>query len=215
VNRGDGTIARLLNEPETVEKANAALETVDDSLSAFDTFFNRVGQTRFSFSIRSEYYGDSEATKNYFGFRLGLGPRNDRGFILELVDDNVGAPDFSTELTRRFDIDGNLIEETLEEKTTVSQAFRFSALLAGRFGNAQLRGGLMESSVGGGIDYFARDDRWRFFFEAWDFGREPDPHLKVGGSYTFFDRLLIILGYDDFLNDDLRQWYIGAGFAFR
>jgi len=215
INTGDGTVSRLINEPETVEKMNQALDTVDDSLNAFDTFFNRVGQTRFSFGLRSEYYSDSEATKNYFGFRLNLGQRNDRGFILELVDDNIGAPRVQNSITDLFDDQGELINRTFERKITSSQGFRFSALLAGRFGGWQLRGGLMESEVGGGVDYYFGSDRWRLSFEAWDFGRDPEPHLKFHGGFTFWDRLLIVVGYDDLLNKDLRQVFVGGGFTFK
>jgi phospholipid/cholesterol/gamma-HCH transport system substrate-binding protein len=215
INTGDGTMARLINEPETVEKMNQALDTVDDSLSAFDTFFNRVGQAQFSFSLRSEYYVDSEATKNYFGFRLGLGQRNNRALILGLVDDNIGALAVENSITDLFNSQGELINTIYERKTISSQGFRFSALLAGRFGGWQFRGGLMENSVGGGADYYFGSDRWRLSFEAWDFGREPEPHLKFGGSFTFFERLFFVLGYDDILSEDLRQVYVGAGFTFK
>ncbi len=215
INTGDGTVSRLINEPETIEKMNQALDTVDDSLNAFDTFFNRVGQTQFSFGLRSEYYADSEATKNYFGFRLNLGQRNNRGFIVELVDDNIGAPRVQNSITDRFDEHGELISRIFERKITSAQGFRFSALLAGRFGDWQLRGGLMESEVGGGVDYFFGSDRWRLTFEAWDFGRDPEPHLKLHGGFTFWDRLLIVVGYDDLLSNDLRQVFVGGGFTFK
>jgi phospholipid/cholesterol/gamma-HCH transport system substrate-binding protein len=215
INTGDGTVSRLINEPETVEKMNNALDTVDDSLNAFDTFFNRVGQAQFSFSLRSEYYIDSEATKNYFGFRLGLGQRNNRALILELVDDNIGALKVQNSITDRFNSQGELINTIYERKTISTQGFRFSALLAGRFGGWQFRGGLMENSVGGGADYYFGSDRWRLSFEAWDFGRDPEPHLKIGGRLAFFERLFIVLGYDDVLSTELRQVYVGAGFTFK
>ena len=169
----------------------------------------------FSFSLRSEYYVDSEATKNYFGFRLGLGQRNNRALILGLVDDNIGALAVENSITDRFNSQGELINTIYERKTISSQGFRFSALLAGRFGGWQFRGGLMENSVGGGADYYFGSDRWRLTFEAWDFGRDPEPHLKFGGSFTFFERLFIVLGYDDILSEDLRQVYVGAGFTFK
>lgn len=216
VNRGDGTVGRLINEPETFDKVNNALDTIDDSLSSFDTFFNRVGQTQFSFSLRSEFYEQDRATKNYFGVRFGLGPAGDRGFILQLVDDNVGAPDVTEVTTEIFDADGDLAESTTERRTVRAQDFLVSALLAQRFGRLQLRGGLMESEVGGGIDLFAGDrDRWRFSAEAWDFGREPDPHLKFRVAYSILDRLFLTAGYDDLLSEELRQFYFGGGYQFR
>lgn len=216
VNRGDGTVGRLINEPETFDKVNNALDTIDDSLSSFDTFFNRVGQTQFSFSLRSEFYEQDQATKNYFGVRLGLGPTGERGFILQLVDDNVGAPDVTEITTEIFDADGDLVESTTERRTVRAQDFLLSALLAQRFGRFQLRGGLMESEVGGGVDLFAgADDRWRFSAEAWDFGRDPDPHLKFRVSYNLLDRLFLTAGYDDLFSDELGQLFFGGGYQFR
>ena len=207
VNRGDGTIARLINEPETIDKMNSALDTVDDSLAAADTFFNRVGQTQFSFSLRSEFYEQSEATKSYFGFRVGLGATGDRAFVLSLIDDNVGAPNVTSSVTEIFGPGGELLSRTLQRTVERTQDFRFSALLALRFySNWQLRAGLMESEAGGGLDYFP-GSRWRLTFEAWDFGRDPDPHLKFWGSFDLWDRLFVIHGRQAF--DDCVQEIAG------
>lgn len=215
INRGDGTVAQVINEPETVNKLNAALDTVDDTLAAADTFFKRVGQAQFAFSLRSEFYEESESTKNYFGIRVGLGPRGDRAFIFEAVDDNVGRLDATTITTEVFGPGGELLDRQVQRRLIREEDFVFSALLAQRRGNWQLRGGLLESEAGGGIDYFAADDRWRFTFEAWDFGRDPDPHLKLRGQYQLFERLFVTAGWDDLLSDEFRQFFFGAGYSFR
>ena len=215
INSGDGTMAQLINTSDTIDKANAALDTIDDSLAAFDTFFGRVGQTQFSFSLRSEWYATDEATKNYFGFRLDLSPRRDRGFIFELVDDNVGLPEVTTTTTETLDLAGNITDVRIERELARSEDFKFSAMLAGRFGGWQLRGGLMESKAGLGFDYFTASDRLRFTLEGWDFGRNPDPHLKLSGSFDIYDRFFILMGGDDLLSDDFRQYFVGGGFRFR
>jgi len=131
INSGDGTAAQLINTSETIDKANAALETIDDSLAAFDTFFGRVGQTQLSFSLRSEWYGDDEATKNYFGFRVGLGASADRAIILELVNDNIGLPIVNTMITETLDPSGEILGVLIERVTSRDDRFKFSALLAG------------------------------------------------------------------------------------
>ncbi|MFQ5743752.1 MAG: MlaD family protein [Acidobacteriota bacterium] len=216
VNRGDGTISRLINEPNTINKANAALDRIDDSLNSFDTFFNRVGQTQFTFSLRSEFYEETDDAKNYFGVRMGLGPGGNRGFIFQAVDDNVGTFDVTKITTEKFGSRGELLDRQLERRSVLDEGFLFSALLAQRSGHWQLRGGLLESEAGGGVDYFAgRNDLWRLTFEAWDFGRDDNPHLKLRGQYRVFDRLFVTGGWDDLASDAHRQFFIGGGYSFR
>jgi len=215
INSGDGTAAQLINTSDTIEKLNSSLDTIDDSLAAFDSFFNRAGQTQFSFALRSEWYGNDEATKNYFGFRIGLGPRNDRAFIFELVNDNIGLPTVNTFITETLDPGGEVIGVNIERITARDDAFKFSALLAARFDQWQFRGGLMESEAGVGIDLFSFNDRLRFSLDGWDFGRNPDPHIKLGGQFDVWDRVFITAGADDLLSSDFRQFFIGAGFKYR
>jgi phospholipid/cholesterol/gamma-HCH transport system substrate-binding protein len=215
VNSGDGTAAQLINTSDTIEKANAALDTIDDSLAAFDRFFNRVGQTQFSFRLRSEWYAADEATKNYFGIRFGLGAREDRAFILEMVNDNIGLPISSTVITETLNGAGEVIDVNIERMLSRDDSFKFSALGAMRVNDWQLRGGLMESQAGIGIDYFRASDRLRFSVDGWDFGRDPDPHLKFSGSFDVWDRLFLTVGGDDLLSSDFRQFFVGAGFRFR
>ncbi len=215
INSGDGTASQLINTSDTIDRVNDALDTIDDSLAAFDSFFNRASQTQFSFSLRSEWYAADEATKNYFGFRIGLGARNDRAFIVELVNDNIGLPIISSVVTETLDTDGSVIGVDIERITTRDDDFKFSALLAARLRNWQFRGGLMESEAGVGIDWYTASDRLRFSLDGWDFGRNPDPHLKFYGQFDVWDRVFLTAGADDLLSDDFRQFFVGAGFRFR
>ena len=217
VNRGEGTVARLVNEPDTVEKLHEALESVDDTLAAADTFFQRVGQARFSFALRSEAHERSGATKNYFGVEIELGGQtSDRTFIFELVDDNIG--DFTTTNTtiELFDDLGGLLDRTIERRVARQEGFSFSAQLAQRAGSWQFRGGLMESRAGGGVDYFVNEDRLRLSFEAWDFGRDPNPpHIKLRAQYRLFGRFFLAAGWDDIFSQNLQQLFLGGGYSFR
>lgn len=215
INSGDGTVSQLINTSDTIDKVNDALDTIDDSLAAFDSFFGRAGQTQFSFALRSEWYGDDEATKNYFSFRIGLGARNDRAIILELVNDNIGIPIVSTVVTETLNISGEVIGVNIERITTRDDNFKFSVLLAARINNWQFRGGLMESEAGVGVDFYTANDRLRFRLDSWDFGRNPDPHIKFTGQFDVWDRVFITAGGDDLLSTDFRQFFIGAGFKFR
>ena len=73
----------------------------------------------------------------------------------------------------------------------------------------------MENEAGVGIDYSPVSDRVSFTLEGWDFGRNPDPHLKFRGQFNVWDRLFLVAGADDLLSTDFRQFFFGAGFKFR
>ena len=217
MNRGDGTVARLVNEGETVDRLNEALDAVDDSLAAADTFFRRVGEVRFSFEWRSEFYDRISATKNYFGVRLEFGDqRSGRGFEFHLVDDNIGGLTQTNILSEFFNPDtGELINRTLERQLVRQEGFRVNALLTQRLGNFQFRGGILESQAGLGVDFFAVNDRIRLSTEMWDLGRDPDPHLKFRAQWNVLGRFFLTGGWDDALRPDQRSYYLGGGYSFR
>lgn len=217
MNRGDGTVARLVNEGETVDRLNEALDAVDDSLAAADTFFRRVGEARFSFEWRSEFYDRISATKNYFGVRLAFGDeRSGRGFEFHLIDDNIGGLTQTNILTEFFNPDtGNLINRTLERQLVRQEGFRVNVLLTQRLGNFQLRGGILESQAGIGVDFFAADDKIRLTTEMWDLGRDPDPHLKFRAQWSVVGRFFLTGGWDDAFRPDQRSYFLGGGYSFR
>ena len=217
MNRGDGTVARLVNEGETVDRLNEALDAVDDSLAAADTFFRRVGEARFSFEWRSEFYDRISATKNYFGVRLEFGDqRSGRGFEFHLVDDNIGGLTQTNILSEFFNPDtGELISRTLERQLVRQEGFRVNALLTQRLGNFQFRGGILESQAGLGVDFFAVNDKIRLSAEMWDLGRDPDPHLKFRAQWNVLGRFFLTGGWDDALRPDQRSYFLGGGYSFR
>lgn len=217
MNRGDGTVARLVNEGETVNRLNEALDAVDDSLAAADTFFRRVGEARFSFEWRSEFYDRISATKNYFGVRLEFGDqRSGRGFEFHLVDDNIGGLTQTNILSEFFNPDtGELISRTLERQLVRQEGFRVNALLTQRLGNFQFRGGILESQAGLGVDFFAVNDKIHLSAEMWDLGRDPDPHLKFRAQWNVLGRFFLTGGWDDALRPDQRSYFLGGGYSFR
>ena len=215
MSRGEGSFAQIVNEPNTVRKLNDALESIDDTLAAGDIFFRRVGQARFSFNLRSEFYERSDSTRNYFGLRVELGEASDRAAIFHLVDDNIGGFTETNTVTETLDDFGLVLDRTIQRQLVREEGFTFSAVLAQRVNNWQFRGGVVESEAGFGIDYFGPDNRLRLSAEAWDLGRDPDPHVKLRAQYLVFGRFFVTGGWDDLLRDNLRQVFLGGGYSFR
>jgi phospholipid/cholesterol/gamma-HCH transport system substrate-binding protein len=217
MNRGEGTVGRLVNESETVDRLNEALDSVDDSLAAADTFFRRVGEARFSFEWRSEFYERIEATKNYFGLRLQIGEVDaGRGFEFHLIDDNIGGLTERTTLTEFLDpTNGDILGKSFQREIIREEGFRFNAVIAQRVRNFQVRGGILENQAGLGLDLFAARDKLRLTGEIWDLGRDPDPHAKLRLQWQVTGRFFITGGWDDILRSDLRGYYLGGGYSFR
>jgi phospholipid/cholesterol/gamma-HCH transport system substrate-binding protein len=200
IDKGEGTIAKLLNDPTTHKNINEALSGINDYIGRMKTFKVFLG-------YRGEYLGNADDTKSYFSLRLQ--PKPDRYYLVEVVDDPRGSRSVETKDVT----EGGTTTTTKEVKT--ADEFKFSAQIAKRFGDLTLRGGILESTGGVGMDYYLWDDNIKFSFEAFDFDEERNPHLKVGLTYNLNKYFFITGGYDDFVSKiDLETYFLGAGFQF-
>jgi phospholipid/cholesterol/gamma-HCH transport system substrate-binding protein len=113
------------------------------------------------------------------------------------------------------DTSGNYREPTTHD----SGKFRFSAQYGKRYDDFLFRAGLIESTGGFGVDYFAMKDKLKWTFEAYDFNAENDlrddsTHLKLGMRYRFLKHLEMYVGWDNFLNSKADNVYLGFGASF-
>ena len=214
INEGQGTIGKLVNESETSDKFNTLLDTANESLGEVKKFLKKADDLELDFSFHGDYLAEHDATKGYFGMRLT--PNPDKYYLLEGVfaEDDLLLPEFDETVEETFDADGNLLTRTLITREKSQKDILFTAQLAYRFGPVFLRGGLIESEAGGGIDYFAREDKINLSFETYDFSRNGlSPHAKVDLRYRIASGLYVKVGYDDFLESDRASTFAGAGFA--
>ena len=97
---------------------------------------------------------------------------------------------------------------------TTSDDILFSAQIAKRFDDLVLRGGVIESEGGVGIEYHLLNDRLKLFVEAFDFNRERNPHLRAGGMLSIHEFFYLSAGYDNFISrEGLSSPYVGVGFS--
>jgi phospholipid/cholesterol/gamma-HCH transport system substrate-binding protein len=195
---GEGTIGKLIYEEDTYNNLN-------ETLGGLREYFKGVEAWKFYLGVRSEYLSEEESSKTYVSLRLQ--PREDKYYLLEVVDDPRGK--ITNETTRRT-IDGE--STTIKEEMTKDQ-LKFSLQLAKRFYDLTIRGGMIESSGGVGLDYELFDNKLKLSLEGWDFG-ENEPHLKLTGNLYFYDRMFINTGMDDLLDEDYRSFFVGAGLLF-
>jgi len=201
INQGEGTLGKLVNDEETVDNLNATLSGLNDFMSKekrFKTFLN----------YRGEYLFDSQDAKSYLSLRIQ--PREDKYYLLQVVDDPRGDTDI-TDITGTRN--GTPFSEHIEE--TDKDELKFSAQIAKRYYDIAFRGGLFESTGGVGIDYYLFNDRLTFSFEAFDFDSEKNAHLKFKADFTPFQHIYLTAGFDDFISDEGDEsLFIGAGIDF-
>ncbi len=200
IDKGEGTIAKLVNDPETHDNINKAFAGVNDYLDKFNSFKVYLG-------YRAEYLTDAEETKNYLSLRLQ--PRTDKYYLLEIVDDPMGKKSVETR-----DVTTAGVTTTTKEVLT-SDELKFSLQMAKMFEDLTLRGGIIESTGGVGMDYYLFDGMFKLTLEAFDFDKERNPHLKAGITFNLGRYFFVTGGYDDFISKvDLESYYVGGGFRF-
>jgi len=203
INKGEGTIGKLVNDEETVENLNASLKSLDRSMEGIDRYISKAEQFRTFLSYRGEYLFDTSDAKSYVDIKIQ--PKQDKFYILGVVADPRGKRTVTETTTGGT--------TTRKEKWERDELL-FNLMIGKRYKDVVLRGGILESTGGVGIDYFAFDDTLKFTFEAFDFDADRDPHLKIYGEYRLFKHVYLMAGWDDFISDE-RNSSPFAGIAIR
>lgn len=203
--QGEGTVGKLIKDDTTINKIN-------DSLDGINNLVGGVNRIRVDLGMHTEYHAGVGDFKNYV--ELYLRPRPDKFFLFELVSDP--DPSYDTNVTETTVASGgNTSTITTTERLKQLNGLRFSAQIGKKFGDFTLRGGLIESSGGVGLDY----DKGPFgaSFQAFDFKSDfgEKAHLKAWARAQLTSSLYIMGGADDFINpnQDLA-WFMGAGLRF-
>ncbi len=203
VDRGDGTIGKLFSDEGVYNNLNSALGEVSSTLDRVKGFKTEVG-------FRNEYQLDENENKGYFSIKLS--PRQDKYYLLEVVDDPRGKTVFTSRVTTE-----NGTSSTFTELET-TRKMKLSALFGKRLPWLGLRIGLMEKAFGIGTDLYAQNDHLRFSFDAMDFNSDDplskEPHLKVSAQYDLLRHIHLSVGYDQILNSKIDTLFVGAGLRF-
>lgn len=205
MNKGEGTIGKLLKSEETIDKIHDSLDNINNLVGGANRFEVEMGG-------HTEYLGASQDFKNYVS--LALKPRPDKYFLFEVVSDP--DPSFTTVVEKTKITSGNASSTVTTQKSSKQlDDLLFSAQFAKRFEGFTMRGGLIESTGGVGLDYHFGPLKAEF--SAFDFRTEDNqkPHLKLLGTAKLTQTFYLLGGLDDFINpnQDL-DWFMGAGFSF-
>jgi len=200
IDKGEGTIGKLINDDATHEKLNK-------TLSGINSYIERGDRIKMFLAYRAEYLFDPNEVKNYFSIKIQ--PKADKYYLIEIIDDPRGKRKVDTvEITT-----GGVTTTT--EKVKTSDQIKLSAQIAKRIKDVVIRGGVIESAGGAGIDYYLWKDRIKLSFEASDFDKKRGTHIKAGATLNLGKYIFLTAGYDDPATKlDLASSYAGLGFQF-
>lgn len=197
VDSGEGTLGKLINDSETVDRTNKILKNVEGITRGFSRF-----QTELGWHI--EYLGTTKDVKNYVS--LTLQPRPDKYFLFEVVHDPNPTGSTSTETNT---VTANGVTSVITTETEKFNEVRFTAEIAKKFNDFTIHGGLIESTGGVGVNY--NKGPVGLQFSAFDFTADR-PHLKFLTQLNVFPAFYLLGGLDDFISSQHGlDWFVGAG----
>lgn len=195
INKGEGTVGRLINDEQTVEQLNTAIDNVNN-------FIGGANKWETSLDFHTEALADEGMAKSYLGFKLQ--PGLDRYYEVQIIDDPRGVKN-----TVNTDTSGTGGNSNITETKTYKNKIKFTALFAKNFYDFTLKGGLIENAGGFGLDYHLFNRQLRLSLEVFEFS---DPYVRAFARYNFYKGLYINGGADNVLNRDKEfSTFIGAG----
>ena len=201
IDQGAGTLGKLVNDSTTGERLDAALEGVNDYLAKNEAFKVFV-------DYRGDYLIEHQELKSTLNVRIQ--PSAEKYYLIGVTADTYGRYEKKDRTITRGGVATQVTEETWERGQ-----LKFNAQIAKRYYDFVVRGGLIESGGGFGLDYYMLDDDLQFTFEAFTGEVDRNPHLRVAAYYTFLKFFYISLGYDDFISDrDRESPFVGIGIKF-
>jgi phospholipid/cholesterol/gamma-HCH transport system substrate-binding protein len=216
VERGEGTVGRLLTDERIADKVESAVAGAADLVASITSLETHV-------DIGTWYNVQRAANTTIVGLRLQ--PKPDKYYLVEVVDDG-GRLERFTERNQ----DGEVIRESIREE---DNQIRITAMYAKKFFDfLVLRVGLIETTGGVGANLFFLDDRIELRSDLFDF-RGPRDTLQTDALPSFYlprwrtvlkaqpiPHLYVSAGVDDVLNSvgpgglQLYTRQLGYGFDY-
>ncbi|HJV48585.1 MAG TPA: MlaD family protein [Geothrix sp.] len=211
LNKGEGTIGKLLNDDATVKKINEAVDNLNGLLGGVNKMDFRLDMNGAQWDKRQD---------SRVGLDLEIAPRPDYWYALGFASTPDGKINESTHTVTQIDpITGKPTTTTLKDSwVTTDKTFTVSAQFAKRIGAAVFSAGIVEGKGGGGLEFRTFEDRLRFGVLAYDFTKrddKPNPRYRFTSSYQFWKGAYIQAGLQDIGNKDLRTVFFGGGLRWK
>jgi phospholipid/cholesterol/gamma-HCH transport system substrate-binding protein len=201
--RGEGTIGRLSKDETLINEVQGVAEGVNDYVGSLSRLQTIVG-------LREDYLFLANSIKSYVELRLQ--PREDKYYMIELINDPRGKTSFEQQ-----DVDTtnpNNPPHYTTVTTTTTNAFRFSLMFARRLGPFTGRFGIKESTGGIGLDIHLLQNRFEVVQDLFGFGEEIQPRYRIYVAYEFVKKLWLLGGVDHLFLADRRDYFLGLQLRF-
>ena len=216
VQKGEGTIGRLVNDDKTLDELEGAIKEIREIMAPASAL-----------RIAVDYHGEmrrDQTSQNYFDLQFHTRPVN--YYILGMTDKKKDEIDTTVE---QLDVPDNKGGKVTRSYTTQKErdALRFNLQIARKWYWAGVRFGLFESTGGIAGDFYLFQDRVRFSLEAFDFADKGSifrkvAHLKTYVSALFYEHIYAMVGLDDPTKMDMNtgqvnkrlNYFVGAGVNF-
>ncbi len=195
INRGEGTIGKLVSDEQTAEDVSTAIEGISGLVDTANKVSTGV-------DFNTYYLNEVGASKTAIG--VTIQPGLDRYYYLGIITDPAGV----VERTNTKTTSGGATSDVDEVKTYKSKT-KITLLYGKNFFDWTLRGGLIENTGGVGVDYNFLRERMKASVEAYDFEKLQ---LRASLNYKLLYGFYLTGGYSDMLNkQDAQSLYVGAG----
>ncbi len=205
VNRGDGTLGKLLNDTETVDRIN-------QTLSGLNKFVSKVDKMQVHIDARSAALTSIGGSRTQFG--LMIQPTYDKYYLIGATARPQGVTSVTTTRTTLEPGTSSSASSTKEERKTEDSGLGLNLQFAKRFGDAVFRFGLFETSGGIALDYHLLNDRVTFSSEVYRFKKGMSPQVNLFGEVKVYRPFFIWGGGDYILSKENRSVFIGGGLRF-
>jgi phospholipid/cholesterol/gamma-HCH transport system substrate-binding protein len=209
IERGEGSLGRLVNEEETVEELNRTLKSISGLMS-------RANRTLAVVDMKGEYISRSKKTKSVFSIEIY--PQEDSGYIASVIVDPFGSIE-RTVITTVTDSGTPVREEILTQNR---DGLRFSLQYYKKISDFALRVGVFENRGGVALAYYPLGRGLEIGAELFDFSRDGEnPHLSTYLRAPFWEHFYAHVGGYELLsksNDTFlgyqKSFYVGIGVRF-
>ncbi len=203
IDRGEGTIGKLTKDDALINEVQGVAEGVNDYVQNINRLQTIVG-------LRSDYNFLANTIKSYVEIRLQ--PREDKYYVIELINDPHGYTTFSDTSVDTTDPRAPSHYRTIT--TTTTNSFLFSLQFAKRLGPFTGRFGIKESTGGVGLDINLLSDRLQIVNDLFGFSVQPEPRYRAYIGYEFVHHLWLLGGVDQIFLPSSRDYFLGLQLRF-
>ncbi len=203
MDRGEGTLGRLSKDDALINEVQGVAEGVGD-------YVERLSRLQMVVGLRTDYNFLANTIKSYVSLRLQ--PREDKYYLIELINDPRGKTTFT-----QTDVDTTNPNDPAHYRTittSTTDAFRFSIQFARRLGPVTGRFGIKESTGGVGLDLHLLQNRFEVTNDLFGFGEEIKPRYRLFIGYEFIHKLWLLGGVDHIFLPNRRDYFLGLELRF-